>query len=318
MKFKTHYLFALACILFSFNYLSSQNLILWESECTQCGTLGIQIHTNYDGACGVHFSYTGLIGCPNSTVTWNIRTQFGQVIATYGDSPQGIFHQFTTPGTYVIELRIQMDNGSVGCTESFSTMVTIPPGACEPIECDAACAPPHVGLLQVTPGSNCVVSAIVSEISLYPCNIVNFNYNWGDGSADDVNSKSYFHQYAGNGTYEVCVTITSTNGTDICETRLCRTVEVTNCSPNKRGETVAPDPAVVAYPNPIEAGKTLFIEPQGFSGPINATLFDLNGRIVAEWDGVEAGIPIPENLSPGTYFLRSGALKASVVKVIVK
>lgn len=317
MILKRSYLAALAISFLSICSLPAQNLsnpILWESECTECGTLGLQVNTNYDGECGVHFSYSGLIGCPFYTATWKVRTQFGQVIASYPDDPQGIFHQFISPGTYVIELRIEMHNGRKGCIETVSTPVTIPAGACGPLECDQACAPNHEGAFNVLASSLCLASAVVSETSLYPCNITNYNFNWGDGFADNTTNSGAIHQYATDGVYDVCVTITSTNGVDVCETRLCRTIEISNCGPYKRSDL----PTVSAFPNPVEAGSILHLDLGDQTVSYNLELWDVNGKKVAEWEEKGSGYRIPANLVPGSYILRGPNLNPSAIKIMVR
>jgi PKD repeat protein len=63
--------------------------------------------------------------------------------------------------------------------------------------------------------------------------IVGYQWDFGDGNTSSLQGPS--HTYAANGTYNVCLIVYATDGTDRCSDTLCKTVRITDCDPCECG-----------------------------------------------------------------------------------
>lgn len=119
---------------------------------------------------------------------------------------------------------------------------------------------------------------------------VHYYWIYGDDVVDHLGSGT--HTYADPGTYQVCLSVSGSTGTDTCSAQHCETVLITGGSSSSNGFAVGPVPfseAVYLY---------------GAACDATFTLFDADGRMV--WQGtpaVEVGrLRVePAPLPPGAY-----------------
>lgn len=118
----------------------------------------------------------------------------------------------------------------------------------------------------------------------------NLSYSWDFGDGNTSNVQFPIHQYAGAGTYLICLTVTSSN--PACTSTYCDSVTVTqkmlsaftfavvdqSTSANPAAEASA---SLEMWPNPAHDQVSIRLELQN-NAPVSAQIVDLQGRLVFE------------------------------------
>lgn len=118
----------------------------------------------------------------------------------------------------------------------------------------------------------------------------NLTYNWDFGDGNSSTQQFPIHQYAGAGTYVICLTVISGNQT--CTSTYCDSVTVTQKMLSAftfavLNQATATDPSVEAglsmemWPNPASDQVSIRLELQN-NTPMTAQIVDLQGRVVME------------------------------------
>jgi PKD repeat protein len=178
-------------------------------------------------------------------------------------------HTYAGPGAYEVCLTVEGICGS----NQF----------CESIEVN--CTPPWVNFDWISEGNT------ISFFQLADNSVTEWSWDFGDGNTSDTPNP--LHTYDSSGEYNVCLTATDPCGTaTFCDTLNIVVTDVKEF----------PAQLVRLFPNP--AGQEAWL-----MAPISAvgqvTLYDVNGREVAEWVMASKELRIPLAPYPaGTYILK--------------
>jgi PKD repeat protein len=210
---------------------------------------------------------------------WNFGD--GSVVTTTATSIQ---HTYTAPGTYTICLTIKTARG---CEKKTCKQLIVGGGA---TSCVAAF------IWEAIPGAVRTVK-FNSSGSLGSNNtdtIIRRRWSFGDSTFLDGNVVAPLHQYAQNGTYNVCLTINTASG---CEKKICKLVTVQNFASCEATFTYENLPATTNSQRPVRFNSAA-------SHGISAT-DTIVERFWTFGDGTSLGgniiNPIHNYLQPGSY-----------------
>lgn len=155
-------------------------------------------HIAINNADSIQFLYSGSTAL---TYSWD----FGDASAL--DTAQNPIHIYA-PGFYTACVTITDSTLGGSCTNTFCdtlTVIALPP------VCDAHFS--HV-------------SASTDSIYFYPLSTAANTYTWDFGDGNSSTSPTSWHQYAVDGIYNVCLTVTDSNSGGTCTSTWCDTVHV--------------------------------------------------------------------------------------------
>ena len=131
---------------------------------------------------------------------------------------------------------------------------------------------------------------LLTDQSIHQLNDVHYYWIYGDGIVDHLGPGT--HTYTDTGTYQVCLSVSGSTGTDTCAGLYCEPVLIIGGTSSNNGFALGPVPfSEVVYLYGVESAATV-------------TLFDAEGCVV--WRGsptAEVGrLRIePRHLAPGAY-----------------
>lgn len=199
---------------------------LWNTSCadTVCMTITVGSTTN----CLVSFTYDslglqpnqvqfhGILNSGTGVYTW--YWHFGDGTTGQGQNP---IHQYTQPGLYSVCVYLHQNNGTILCSYCDSIYVQGSPNSC---------------LAAFTYQQSGTAVSFNSGNSIFPSSTVLYTWDFGDGSTST--QANPVHTFANPGTYNVCLTITTTN----CTNTLCQTITVGQTNLCNIGFTFAQNP----------------------------------------------------------------------------
>jgi PKD repeat protein len=209
-------------------------------------------------------------------------------------------HSYSANGTYVVSHSITaVDNIGNNCSSIYTDTIQI---TCLPtIQCQAN--------MQVSPGLGPQV-LFTDQSTASPGTINSWLWDFGDG--DTSNLQSPTHLYTANGTYNACLTISTT---DSCTSTYCETVLVT--------ELGIEDPKVFQslklFPNPMQNQLTIDFGTIT-EDDVRLSFYDITGRLVHLQNVPTGTLSVQVNttdLSNGVYTLKLETNKTAVSKHVV-
>ncbi len=192
---------------------------LTVNNCNPC-PCGIKPYFSYNvDKCTVQFQDLSFTNKCTKITDWD--WDFGDGT---GSSLQNPTHTYSAPGTYTVCLTIVGNSGYEECKKTICFEVTVK-------ECDADC---HC---EIDPSfdldiKGCSVDFFDKTYISSNCNILSWDWNFGDpasGASNTSTLQNPSHIFTGSGTYNVCLTITYTDGNNICTKTICKDFDV-NCS----------------------------------------------------------------------------------------
>ncbi len=223
------------------------------------------------GAFGqVQFNNTSIGTNANTIYNWD----FGDGTTSNLINPS---KTYTNAGQYLVTLKTYQSN-STSCRDSISKWVGSFSGSC-------------------VPNSNFYVwqtgtPLIWNAIPVFPWNVTNATWSWGDGSSSNTMYAS--HTYSAAGIYNICLTVTINclNGTSTSSTCVSSTIFKSNQTteanliqinvipPNQFATGIESQPKdnekLKIFPNPCNGVLSMDINFK-IESPINLKLFDLKG-----------------------------------------
>ncbi|QQS30053.1 MAG: PKD domain-containing protein [Sphingobacteriales bacterium] len=123
---------------------------------------------------------------------------------------------------------------------------------------------------------------------------------WGFGDGNISFEQNPFHQYAESGSYIICLLVQDT--INHCLSTHCSDILVTGIEQNASIQPIS------AYPNPVSNKEVIIkgILPVDYEKPIQAFLYDINGKAVSRWSTTGEAVlylPLPQTASNGWYLL---------------
>jgi PKD repeat protein len=115
--------------------------------------------------------------------------------------PSTTSYTYTKPGVYTVKLRVRSDYGTYEAPSQTVTVTQSQP----PVAKFTVSANP-------TAGQAVLFDASESVAQTKGATIVNYHWEWGDGSSEDLQSGSACHTYAVAGSYPVKLTVKDSNG----------------------------------------------------------------------------------------------------------
>lgn len=177
--------------------------------------------------CQFNFTDQTTLGSNCHIVGW--YWDFGDPTTGAGNysSLQNPIHYFSGNGTYTVCLQVIADCGGRTCYESVCYEVLV--NDCEPIECEG-----NPAYTATTDAHNpCIFNFTDVSTVGAGCVITGWSWDFGDPSTGSSNTsllQNPSHYFSSNGTYNVCLTVTSRCGNTDCVETYCQQMVVNNCS----------------------------------------------------------------------------------------
>ncbi|OFY67199.1 MAG: hypothetical protein A3H98_01130, partial [Bacteroidetes bacterium RIFCSPLOWO2_02_FULL_36_8] len=228
---------------------------------------------------------------------WN----FGDGTSSTNQNP---IHTFPANGIYNVCLTVYAVNGNQVCKNTVCRKVYVY-GKSNYCGSEADLKYSHKDKMTV----DFMDESMVSENR----KIISYEWDFGDGTKS--NAKNNEHTYQHEGKYEVCLTITSTNGIDVCSDKICQTIEISLSSEMLRetSESASIDMGqkmdsvqFFIYPNPAQEKISINYDVPAI-GEIWLEIFDNKGTRVDAYiiDPVQKNKEILiYGLNEGLYFVK--------------
>jgi len=185
---------------------------LWNTSCadTVCMTITVGNTPN----CLVSYTYNTQGLLPNQvqfngiltsgTGTYNWYWHFGDGTTGTGQNP---LHQYAQPGLYSVCVYLSQSGGTMLCSYCDSIYIQGTPNSCQ-------------ASFTFQQSGNAV--SFNSGNSIFPSGTVLYTWDFGDGNTSTLANP--VHTFANPGTYNVCLTITTTNNN--CTDTYCHTITI--------------------------------------------------------------------------------------------
>ncbi len=256
----------------------------------------------------------------NGTII-NYSWDFGNGIVFNSPNPAPPMHTFPAVGTYTVCLTITAVLGTDTCMATYcdSSVVVVPVG----LSCAANYS---VDTLNSGSVNNQI---LIYENALSSGTITSWSWDFGDGTT--INTRYPSHTYAATGVYNVCLTITATDGNGgTCTSTFCDSIgfDANGNLVYKTGFTInVVDPNVGLEDDLLTTSLSMFPNPS--RGVVNLEwdeqlelkslkVYSISGSLVKQiaTEGNSAKI---DALKPGAYLVRVESLKASrTLRLIVQ
>lgn len=152
----------------------------------------------------------------------NACTQVTQYLWDFGDGNTSTLedptHTYAMNGTYTVCLVVVGFDGTQKCKNRVCYNVVIKD--CDDCKCD----------VQANFKYNvekCKVEFFGDAGNNACTQVLQYYWSFGDGSISQIQNPT--HTYAGNGTYEVCLTVEGFDGTDVCKNTICYKIDIKDC-----------------------------------------------------------------------------------------
>ncbi|MBL7930527.1 MAG: PKD domain-containing protein [Bacteroidia bacterium] len=152
------------------------------------------VTTNFTGGISAAFTHTvtnGQVAFSNTSANTSAITGF---LWDFGDgtftTQQNPTHTYSNAGSYIVKLKII--NSFKGCSDSVMQAIAV-----SGIPCTA-----NSGFTMAPSG----IAQVWNASPLYPWNISNATWDWGDGSSSNILYTS--HTYSAAGLYSICLSVT--------------------------------------------------------------------------------------------------------------
>lgn len=174
-----------------------------------------EVHT---GVCNTGIIFTST-GTPASTYTWN----FGDGTVSYNNTASTVMHAYPATGTYMASLTVTLAGGCSSTSEPVAVVVNY---TGYPI--------PETGFTTQN-ATQCISGNRYDFFNTTQLSgwgwVIDYNWDFGDGTVDSVNTFTYDKRYALPGTYEVTLTATTNFGCTR-STSMMVTINATPCAPS--------------------------------------------------------------------------------------
>lgn len=252
-------------------------------------------------------SFTNLSTAGTGTTIVGYHWDFGDGSSSDLENPT---HYFDEPGSYPVCLMVYgVNEDGECCISNYCTMVII---TCELLPCEANI---YNIIYSINDAGECIVQFSASATPNR--DVIGWYWNFGDG---ETGTGQYpMHDYASNGTYNVCVTTILDDGEDCCSETFCSEVPI-DCT-GFPDTYVAPDnapiletplertasEALIIFPNPAQDWVEFQFEASE-AQDYKIQLFDSQGKLlITKQLSAEKGINKNQldlqQLSNGSYFV---------------
>ncbi|OFY27410.1 MAG: hypothetical protein A2275_10190 [Bacteroidetes bacterium RIFOXYA12_FULL_35_11] len=226
--------------------------------------------------CQAYFSYSNYnLNCGPLCLEFSDYSSASDISSwswSFGDSTtstlQNPVHTFPGYGSYYVCLTIANNNG---CTDTYCTWITIQDPQ---VNCQAYVS---VDTMNLNCGPNCFQFYGNAN---YPANVVSWTWNFGDGTFDTIQNP--VHTFSAAGTYQVCLTITTS---DSCTSSSCTYVYVQGTTNPCNGLYVITNQYQDSMPN-----NTGIIVANVYGGTAPFTYLWSNGAIGNNIQALQSGI----------------------------
>lgn len=270
---------------------------------TSCGSFTQTVAVTYDCPCILNPTLSTR-GCNPVTFTVN-NSSLTNIVGWFWEFGDGNTSNLANPthlyaqnGSYVVCVTVigKSPRGEMCCTQVCDTV-----RACG---CSGA-APYFTWSPRGTNGAN------FTNASISNANVCGWLWDFGDGNTSTANNPS--HQYAGPGTYTVCLVAytcypnPSTDAVDTCFARYCQTITIGAGGGRRLGEqeTGSNDTAdwqVKLFPNP--ASTELFVVlPEGSTGEVRLLSVDGKELLRLQNNGSTTYTANLKDFAPGVYLI---------------
>lgn len=162
--------------------------------------------------------FTDATPVPNGCVITSWFWDFGDGNTSTLQSP---WHTFPGDGNYTVCLTVTMQCGKKICKETYCMKI--------PVEgCDKQCDIKPNYYAAVSIKNHCTLLFTDASTVGSNCNIVSWNWNFGDGSTSTLQNPS--HSFPSDGIYNVCLTVTAWCGNQLCTETICYPMWVIGCT----------------------------------------------------------------------------------------
>ena len=251
--------------------------------------------------CHAFYQYTlGL--CPEVLFFGTANTAAGNIIDwswNFGDghngNSQNPSHTYTSNGDYLVCLTITT---AAGCVDEYCDTLRI---RCIPEPCEAA--------FDYNEGQ-CPEIRFMGLSNENPGSIIHWAWDFGDGHTSNIPNP--IHTYTSNGSYIVCLTITTADG---CTNEFCDTVDI-NCIITSTFDQHYDQ--IILFPNPTHSNVHLM---NHSSSPItDIRLYEINGKEIQRFENTTSHLNEIELefLPKGIYLLSVNNEQVNYVYKIIK
>ena len=268
-------------------YIVCLTLYSQTDTCSYCDTLvyfpcNIQASFTFNSSNDPTVSFTSTsTGGNMPTYSWD----FGD--GNYGSGTSAV-HTYQYNGTYMVCLTVQDSLSNPFCSDTYCDTVVITGGI----------TPPCVAGFYAYPDSNMFPGSF-SFVDISSGNPTGWYWTFGDGGTSNLQYPT--HTYTAQGTYTVCLSITTPSGG-------CTTCDTVSYKLTGISESGNPLSSLKNYPNPFSKNTSIMYSLKE-KAAVNVSVYNDLGLKVAELENSnrEAGSHQiewnAENLNSGVYFL---------------
>ncbi len=189
---------------------------------------------------------------------------------------QNPVHTYGTNGSYTVCLTVEGDNGLVKCKKTICKVIDI--RDCK--DCDCKIGSNFMALYGIQDPCTLFFNESVSTNSC--TNVLSYDWDFGDGTTST--SANPAHTFPGDGTYNVCLSVSGSNGVKFCKDKFCKTITISGCkSIIKKSSTTSEgvnDFEASVFPNPFSNELSIT-----FTNPVEqnveVTLLNASGKQIA-------------------------------------
>ena len=173
------------------------------------------IYYSQESKCDVRFRDLSWVsdGCEITDWFWD----FGDGTTA---SVQHPFHTYTADGTYNVCLTITLSDGS-----QYTICQVVVIEGCDSVQCDIK----PFFKVKISNEGKCEAYFFGDAPLPDGCEVTSWSWDFGDGQTSGLQNP--VHQFPGNGTYNVCLTVTASNGVSSWSAIVCQSVTITDCEP---------------------------------------------------------------------------------------
>ncbi len=181
-------------------------------------TISFSMEEVHTGVCntGIIFTSTGDAG---SSYTWN----FGDGTVSSNSATSSLMHTYPATGTYMATLTLNLAGGCSSTSEPAAVVVNY-----------TGYPVPETGFTTLN-AAQCITGNRYDFFNTTQLNgwgwVTTYNWDFGDGTSDPVNTFTYGKTYASPGTYEVTLTATTNFGCTRSSSMMV-TILATPCAPS--------------------------------------------------------------------------------------